>query len=145
MILFVCSQAFIRSKTAAMAATLGGCMDAECVGTDSTALFRFNEENVAVAKVIYCMERVHKEKICDKFPQARDKCIILGITDDYERFNTDLVEILSRKIYQFDDVLSDQIRAGAELMYQRYPHYRKESDKTLGMSQTSLDHRSKLW
>lgn len=138
MILFVCSQAFIRSKTAAVCATLGGSLDAECVGTDKSALFQASESCVYSASAIYCMEREHKDKLVKMFPHIKEKCIVLGISDDYERFNTDLVDSIVSKIYQFDEVLSEQIKQGSEIMYERFPHYRKSSENGQLFSESSM-------
>lgn len=130
MILFVCSQAFIRSRTAEILATMGGALDVRSAGTDKNVMFPINEEMLDNAKTIYCMEQKHKEAIIKRCPwlKGSSKIITFNIPDHYERFNTDLVERLISSVNNFDEGLASEIKRGADKLYAAHPELKKHSD-----------------
>jgi predicted protein tyrosine phosphatase len=118
MILFVCSQAFLRSRTAEILATMGGAIDVRSCGTDSNAQVPVNKELVMSAEVIYCMEIHHREKVrkrFSKFVRASDldkKTKILHIEDEYDRFDPVLVDNLINSVNRYDPELALKIARG---------------------------------
>jgi predicted protein tyrosine phosphatase len=96
MILFVCSQGRIRSRTAEVLAIRGG-LDARSCGTDGDAIVPINDHLVRLADVVVCMEAIHASAVCE-FMHAEGKEIhVLDIEDVYEPFSPSLVTQLVEK------------------------------------------------
>lgn len=99
MILFVCSQGMIRSRTAEVLAVRAG-LDARSCGTDTDAVVPVNDHLIRLADVIVCMEAFHAG-IVREFMHAEGKDIhVLGIEDIYSPFETCLVAALTKKLDQ---------------------------------------------
>lgn len=97
MILFVCSQGRIRSRTAEVLTVRGG-LDARSCGTDTDAVVPINDHLIRLADVIVCMEEHHAVAVRE-FMHAEGKDIhVLGIEDIYEPFAPSLVAILSARM-----------------------------------------------
>lgn len=93
MILFVCSQGRIRSRTAEVFAVRGG-LDARSCGTDADAVVPINDHLIRLADVVVCMEEHHATAVRE-FMHAEGKEIhILGIEDIYEPFAETLIAAL---------------------------------------------------
>lgn len=93
MILFVCSQGRIRSRTAEVLAIRGG-LDARSCGTDPDAVVPINDHLIRLADVVVCMEESHAA-IVGEFMHAEGKEIhVLGIEDIYVPFEPALIERL---------------------------------------------------
>ena len=93
MILFVCSQGRIRSRTAEVYAVRGG-LDARSCGTDVDAIVALNDHLIRLANVVVCMEEQHAVAVRE-FMHAEGKEIhVLGIEDIYEPFAEALVAAL---------------------------------------------------
>lgn len=104
-ILFVCTANKLRSPTAA--AVFSGRPDiaVRSAGLDPEAPCRLDAELVAWADKIYAMEAHHREKIRKKFKQAlgATPVITLGIPDDYEFMQPELVELLKARLPRYAD------------------------------------------
>ncbi len=102
-VLFVCSQNRLRSPTAE--AVFADWPGVECTsaGTNRGADNPLTSELVEWAELIFVMEKRHQRKLAEQFrPQLRDKRVIcLGIPDDYEYMQPELVELLQRKVEPF--------------------------------------------
>lgn len=97
MILFVCSQGLIRSRTAEVLAVRGG-MDARSCGTDVDAIVPINDHLVRLADVVVCMDDEH-EAVVREFMHAEGKTIhVLDIEDIYKPFAEALVAALVKKL-----------------------------------------------
>lgn len=95
MILFVCSQGRIRSRTAEVLALLGG-LNARCCGTDDTAMVPVNDQLLLAARQIVCMEQSHAELV-RPMEAAEGKVIVsLGIRDVWNPFDPMLCEQIVR-------------------------------------------------
>lgn len=92
-VLFVCSQAKLRSKTAAHC--IGG-IDARYAGTDDDADIVLTTDLINWSDVIVCMEQHHADRISGKFADA-DSIQVWGIEDVYDYMEDELVWMLRRK------------------------------------------------
>lgn len=95
-VLFVCSQAKLRSKTAAHC--VGG-IEATYAGTDDDADIVLTAELINWADVVVCMEQHHAFALAEKFgkecPNAWVQ--IWDIEDIYDYMDDELVWTLRRK------------------------------------------------
>lgn len=93
MILFVCSQGLIRSRTAEVLTLLGG-LNARCCGLDDDAMAPVSQKLLLGADVIACMEQRHSRKI-QSYMAAEGKTIVtLSIEDVWNPFDPMLVHWL---------------------------------------------------
>ena len=95
-ILFVCSRNKWRSLTAEnIYKNLSG-HQVRSAGTEPSARVKINENHIEWADLIFVMEKKHKQRIAEKFPNALDKqIIILGIPDEYQFMDEELIEELN--------------------------------------------------
>lgn len=108
--LFVCSQNRLRSPTAEVVFSIFPEIECNSAGTDALANVPLDPELIEWADVIFVMERSHRNRIQRKFKcQLNGKrMVVLGIPDDYDFMDPDLVELLKRKVapllrVRFDD------------------------------------------
>jgi protein-tyrosine phosphatase len=74
-------------------------MQVRSAGTESSARIRVSEKMVLWADKIVVMEQKHKSRLVEKFPQARDKeIIVLDIPDEYQYMDPELIEILQESM-----------------------------------------------
>lgn len=86
MILYVCSQGRLRSRTAEVLTLLGGEAARSC-GIDSDALVTINPRLVFEAHVIVCMQQVHADAV-QEFPESVGKQIeVMGLPDVFNPFD----------------------------------------------------------
>lgn len=99
-VLFICGKARKRSPTAADLVTKWDVANTDCVGVslDADTMVSLNE--IEWADKIVVMELKHKKKLNAQFGAAlRDKPIkCLGIPDNYEYMQPELVDILTSKL-----------------------------------------------
>ena len=93
-VLFVCSMARLRSKTAAHC--LGG-LDSDYAGTDGDADKPITQELMDWADKIVCMELGHRSKLRREFKGYSQKMQVWGIPDEYNYMDDALVVILRGK------------------------------------------------
>lgn len=129
MILFVCSQSFLRSRTAELLCCLGG-IEARCAGTDKNALYAVNDELLMSAQYIFCMEKSHLKAISAMPGFDRRRAVVLNIPDDYTRFDPELVDSLIKRIEPFDDEIARAIKLGW-LRHQAMQHIALESENEM--------------
>lgn len=82
MILFVCSVARLRSRTAELLCLFGG-VDARSAGTAEGALNELNDQLVREADMVFCMEYEHKKEVSTFAHYQKEKTFVLNIDDDY--------------------------------------------------------------
>ena len=99
-LLFVCSQNRLRSPTAEQVFADRPGLEAASAGTNRGADNPLSAELVDWADIIFVMEKQHQRKLSDNFrPQLRGKRVVcLGIPDDYEFMQSELVELLQAKV-----------------------------------------------
>ena len=115
MILYVCSQGKIRSRTAEVLCLIGG-MDVRSCGTDDSAIVRVSDGLIREADVIVCMEHLHALALQEmNFMHLEIANVIeLGIQDIYEPFDPGLVEKLIDSLASKHQPASGAISAGQE-------------------------------
>lgn len=111
MILFVCSQSFLRSRTAELLCCMGG-LEARCAGTDRNALYTVNDELLSSAQYIFCMEKRHLKEISRMAGFDRRRAVVLNIPDDYPRFDPALVDLLIKRTAPFDEKIAAALERG---------------------------------
>lgn len=95
-ILFVCSQAKLRSRTAAIVCKNASNSTKYC-GTDADADVPITQELVDWADVIILMEQHHRNKVRRKFKGQSHKMQVWGIEDKYDFMDDVLCHIINRK------------------------------------------------
>ena len=102
-ILFVCSRNEWRSRTAEKIFKDNGHHEIRSAGTAPDARIKMNEKLIMWADLIFVMEKRHKEILQQRFPQALagKEVIILGIEDNYEYMDAELIEILSASVLPY--------------------------------------------
>ena len=65
-------------------------------GTENSARIRVTEKMIQWAEVIFVMEKKHKQRLVEKFPDAmKDKRVeVLDIPDDYQFLDPELAEMI---------------------------------------------------
>ena len=75
-------------------------------GTEKNARIHVDEGHVGWADLIFVMEKRHKERLLDKFPDAArgKKIICLHIDDDYQFMDRNLQDVLKEKLKPYIEV-----------------------------------------
>ena len=101
--LFICTQNRLRSPTAEnVFATYPG-VETDSAGLGNDANVALSPEQIEWATIIFVMEQTHRKKLSQKFRSHLNgkKIICLGIPDDYEWMQPELVELLKKKVTPF--------------------------------------------
>lgn len=127
MILYVCSQGKIRSRTAEVLTLLGG-LNARCCGTDADAMAPVNNVLLRGAELVICMERTHA-KLIRAYMGAEGKPVVsLGIRDVYSPFEPELMRLLATTIQHQDERVGQAIALGLERLDSQKPEYAAYSE-----------------
>jgi len=99
-ILVVCSRNRRRSLTAETIFKHEPAWEVRSAGTEDGARIRVTAGHLGWADVVVVMEKRHKERLKQKYPEAlaKKKCVCLFIADDYEFMDPNLVEMLRAKM-----------------------------------------------
>src|ERR1035441_2103679 len=99
-ILFVCSRNRRRSLTAETVFKSEPAWDVRSAGIEESARIKVTVGHLGWADVIVVMEKRHKERLRQKYPEAlaAKPCVCLFIADDYEFMDATLIEILREKM-----------------------------------------------
>lgn len=102
-ILFICSQNKLRSPTAEAIFSNREGWEVRSAGLNNDAEIPLGIEDVSWADYIFVMEQTHKKKLKKKFREyIKDQHIIcLGIPDDYDYMDQELIVILNNKVPKF--------------------------------------------
>ncbi|MEO6173307.1 MAG: low molecular weight protein tyrosine phosphatase family protein [Arenimonas sp.] len=102
-ILFICSQNKLRSPTAEQIFSEVPGLDVLSAGTNHDAINPVSPELILWADKILVMESLHREKLQKRYRnQLNGKNIIcLGIPDNYEFMDPELIRILKEKVPRF--------------------------------------------
>jgi predicted protein tyrosine phosphatase len=100
--LFICSKNKLRSPTAEHVARQMG-VEADSAGLAPEAIQVLHPDQLRWADTIFVMEARHKSKLTQKYSKyLKDKKIItLGILDNYDYMQPELIEILEQRLPQF--------------------------------------------
>lgn len=99
-LLFVCGKNQLRSPTAEAIFCENESLDVDSAGVDRDAETPLGIEAIQWADIIFVMEKTHLRKLRTKFQaELHNKRIIcLDIPDNYEYMQTELVELLNKKV-----------------------------------------------
>ena len=99
-ILFVCSRNRRRSLTAERIFSGVPGWQVRSAGTAEGARVKVTEWLLGWADVVVVMEKRHKERLQEKFPETFDiaRCRCLFITDEYEFMDESLITLLREKM-----------------------------------------------
>jgi len=102
-ILFLCSQNKLRSPTAEAIFYNRAGWQVRSAGLNIGAEVYISTEDIEWAEYIFVMEQAHKSKLRKKFKHLikEQKIICLGIPDDYEYMDQELINILESKVPAF--------------------------------------------
>jgi predicted protein tyrosine phosphatase len=96
-ILFVCSRNRLRSPTAERVFFDTPGINVRSAGTAKDAENVLSRDDIEWADLIMVMERHHRKNILEKF-RTQTKIITLGIPDNFDFMDPDLIEILQEKV-----------------------------------------------
>ncbi|MES1198058.1 MAG: hypothetical protein ABUL41_02155 [Chitinophagaceae bacterium] len=99
-ILFVCSRNKWRSTTAEEIYKNRQDHKVKSVGTEPSAKVRVSSKDILWADTIFVMEKKHKQRLQDRFPNEtkNKKVIILDIKDEYTFMDKELIEIIKLSV-----------------------------------------------
>lgn len=99
-LLFVCSRNRKRSLTAERIFASVAAWDVRSAGTEEGARVKVTEGHIGWADVIVVMEKRHKERLAQKFPEAfpGKPCVCLFIRDEHEFMEPTLAALLQEKM-----------------------------------------------
>ena len=99
-ILFVCSRNIWRSPTAE--ATYKGRQghNVKSAGTAPSAKVRVSVKNILWADIIFVMEKKHKQRLLEKFPDeiVNKTLVILNIEDEYKFMDKELINMIKLSV-----------------------------------------------
>lgn len=95
-LLFLCSQNKLRSPTAETIFADHPGIDIDSAGLNNDAIVPLSAEQLEWADVIIVMERTHRTRLNRKFKHALagKRIAVLGIPDNYEYMDPDLIQLL---------------------------------------------------
>lgn len=99
-LLFICSQNRLRSPTAEHHFSLLEGMKTASAGTNRSAEVTLSAELVEWANLIFCMERIHVERLRQRFSRqiGSRRVVCLDVRDRYGYMDPDLIEVLERTV-----------------------------------------------
>ena len=99
-LLFVCSRNRFRSLTAEKLFQSASDYDVRSAGTQPNARIVIAEGHIRWADIIFTMEKSHRNKIEERFPEAilGKRVVTLFIRDDYVFMQPELVDELRSKL-----------------------------------------------
>ena len=102
-LLFVCSRNKWRSLTAETIYKNSSEYDVKSAGTEDSARIKINSKLIVWAEIIFVMEKKHKEKLLEKFPNeiSKKKVIVLDIPDIYKYMDKELIEEIQTSISEY--------------------------------------------
>ena len=93
-ILFICSRNRWRSLTAEHIYKKNPKINVKSAGTENSARIKVNSKMLVWADLIFVMEKHHKEKLHERFPQESENLpiIVLEIPDKYKFMDKELID-----------------------------------------------------
>ena len=104
-LLFVCSRNQWRSPTAAALFKDNDLYAARSAGTSDSARIKITAGSIDWADKIFVMEKRHLAIIKRKYPSEIEgkQIVVLGIPDDYQYLDPELIEILRSRLSEYLD------------------------------------------
>lgn len=102
-LLFVCSEARLRSATAASVFSAREGVDAIAAGTNKDADTPLSGDLVEWADAVLVMEPAHRDKVARKFRAllGGKPLAVLGIPDAYDYMDEELVRLLEARVPRY--------------------------------------------
>ena len=102
-ILFICSRNKWRSATAETIYKNCQNHNVKSAGTEPSAIVRVSAKNILWADMIFTMEKKHRQRMFEKFPNeiSEKKIIVLDIPDEYKFMDKELIEEIEAKVKQY--------------------------------------------
>jgi predicted protein tyrosine phosphatase len=102
-VLFLCSRNRLRSPTAEQTFASWPGIEVASAGLSSDAEVPLDGEQVQWAQLIFVMEKAHRSKLQKQFRQhlRGQRIICLGIPDDYDYMQPELVSLLKMRVVPF--------------------------------------------
>lgn len=99
-ILFICSRNQWRSPTAEAIYKNRADLNVKSAGTSASAKNKLTAKTILWSDIIFVMEKKHKERMIENFPQEVEEknIIILDIPDEYQFMDPELIEELETKV-----------------------------------------------
>jgi len=99
-ILFICSRNKLRSPTAEAVFCDREGWSVRSAGLANDAEVPLSDEDVEWADIIFVMESTHRRKLTEKFGASlkNQSVICLGIPDNYEYMDEELICLLKQKV-----------------------------------------------
>lgn len=99
-ILFICSRNSWRSPTAEAIYKNTQYLNVRSAGTEPSAKTKVNKKLIDWADLIFAMEKRHKQRLMEKFPEetSRKKIIVLDIPDEYHYMDEELIESIKTSV-----------------------------------------------
>lgn len=97
--LFICTQNRLRSPTAEQVFSTWPGVETDSAGLGNDANVPLSSEQIAWATIIFVMEQAHKNKLSKKFKTHLHgkRVICLGIPDEYDYMQPELIKLLQAK------------------------------------------------
>ncbi len=104
-ILFICSRNIWRSPTAEVIYKDRQDINVRSAGTEPSARIKVTAKLIDWADTIFVMEKKHKQRLKEKFPEnTTDKSIfILDIPDEYKFMDEELIESIKISVSPYLD------------------------------------------
>lgn len=95
-ILFVCSRNIWRSPTAEVIYKDRQDHKVKSAGTEPSAKVKVSVKIILWADIIFVMEKKHKQRLLDKFPNeiVNKPIVILDIEDEYKFMDKELIDMI---------------------------------------------------
>jgi predicted protein tyrosine phosphatase len=93
MILYVCSQGRIRSRTAEVLTLLGGEQARSC-GIDKDAISQLNSRLVLEADIIICMQQEHANAVYDLMASDGKRIEVMMLPDIFNPYDDHFINLL---------------------------------------------------
>ncbi len=102
-ILFVCSRNQWRSPTAEAIYKDYADLNVKSAGTEPSARIKLNAKNILWADLIFVMEKKHRQRMFEKFPNeiSEKQIIVLDIPDEFKFMDSELIEEIEAKVKQY--------------------------------------------
>lgn len=102
-VLFICSQNRLRSPTAEQVFASWASLETSSAGLNADANEPVTPEIISWADLIFVMEKTHRNKLQKKFRSHLNgkRVVCLGIPDDYDYMDPDLVRLLEAKVPRY--------------------------------------------
>lgn len=99
-ILFICSRNQWRSPTAEAIYKDEQGISVRSAGTEPSARIKVNAKTILWADLIFVMEKKHKQRLEEKFPNETEQkqIVILDIPDEYKFMDAELIEDIKAKV-----------------------------------------------